>query len=180
MFVSCTYVFVFKPIHCLNILLPVLPLLLQILCRVGFVNGNPSGSWSKVRFKKASVEEWVFISGEPSDGQNTKDVPVLHSTDHADCFPETPRTSRQFDSQPTKPQDKACFWERIEAPLPPLRPRPKCNFIHPRQLGPFPGRLELPFFNEILSGYEEFDSRNRSIYYAGEDERARNPGPACG
>ena len=95
--------------------------------------------------KGAFVEEWVFISGEPSDGQNTKDVPVLHSTDHADCFPETPRTSRQFDSQPTKPQDKACFWERIEAPLSPLRPRPKCNFIHPRQLGPFPGRLELPF-----------------------------------
>ena len=53
------------------------------------------------------------------------------------------------------PQDKAYFWERIEAPLPPLWPRPKCNFTHPRQLSPFPERLELPFSkDEILSGYE--------------------------
>ena len=43
------------------------------------------------------------------------------------------------------------FWERIEAPLPPLRPRPKCNFIHPRQLSPFPERLELPFFQMMKS-----------------------------
>ena len=31
-----------------------------------------------------------------------------------------------------------------------------CNFIHPKQLSPFPERLELPYPNgEILSGYEE-------------------------
>ena len=54
------------------------------------------------------------------------------------------------------PRDKACFRERIEAPLPPLRPRPKCNFIHPQQLSPFPERLELPFSSDaILSGYED-------------------------
>ena len=29
-------------------------------------------------------------------------------------------------------------WERIDAPLPPLRARPKCNFNHSRQLSPFP------------------------------------------
>ena len=51
------------------------------------------------------------------------------------------------------------FWERIEAPLPPLRPRPRCNFIHPRQLSPFPERLELPFSNdEILSVSEDIVS----------------------
>ena len=87
------------------------------------------------------------------------DFPVLHSTDHSDCIPETPRISKQFDSlpcEPTRPQDKAYFWERIEAPLPPLRPRAQCNFIHPRQLSPFLERLELPFSNdEILCGYEE-------------------------
>ena len=57
------------------------------------------------------------------------------------------------------------FWERNEAPLPPLRPR--CNFIHPRQLSPFHERLELPFTSdEILSGYEEINCvlRNRSLY----------------
>ena len=97
----------------------------------------------------------VFISGEPSDGPNTVDVPVLHNTDHSDCTPVTPRISKQFDSppwEPTKPQDKASFGERIEAPLPPLQPRgAECNFIHPRQFSPFPERLELPFSNgEIL------------------------------
>ena len=87
------------------------------------------------------------------------DFPVLHSTDYTDCIPETPRISKQFDSppwEPTRPQDKAYFCERIEAPLPPLRPRTKCNFIHPRQLSPFPECLDLPFSNdEILCGYEE-------------------------
>ena len=47
----------------------------------------------------------------------------------------------------------ASFWERTEVPLPPLRPR--CNFIHPRQLSPLPERLKLPFSSEeILSGFE--------------------------
>ena len=106
--------------------------------------------------KKAFVEDWVFVSGDSSDGQTVMDFPVLHSTDHSDCIPETPRISKQFDSlpwEPTRPQDQAYVWERIEAPLPPLRPRPECNFIHPRQLSPFPERLELPFsHDEILFG----------------------------
>ena len=122
-------------------------------------------------FKKAFVEEWVFISSESSDEQNVTDFPVLHSIGQTDCIrddhPPTPRPSRQFDSlpwEPTRPQDNAYFWERIEAPLPPLRPRPKCNFIHPRQLRPFPERLELPFSNdEILCGYEEIDSQHEIL-----------------
>ena len=130
----------------------VLPLLLRTRCQVGFANGNPSGSRSD-SFKKAFVEEWVFISDEPSDGQNTVEVPV------------TPRQFASLPWDPPKPQDKAYFWEPIEAPLPPLRPRPKCNFIHPRQLSPFPERLELPFSNdEILSVYEEFDSSGTDLF----------------
>ena len=59
------------------------------------------------------------------------------------------------------------FWERIEAPLPPLRPWPKCNFSHPRQLSPFPERLELPFSNdEILTGYEEIVSSGTDHFTA--------------
>ena len=55
----------------------------------------------------------------------------------------------------------------MEAPLPPLRPRPKCNFIHPRQLSHFPERLELPFSNdETLSGYEEIDSSGTDLFAA--------------
>ena len=34
-------------------------------------------------------------------------------------------------------------WEKSEAPLPP--PKRGCNFIHPKQLSPFPERLELPY-----------------------------------
>ena len=103
-------------------------------------------------FKKAFVEEWVFVSGDSSDGQNVIDFHVLHSTDLSDCIPETLRISKQA-------QDKAYFWERLEAPLLPLRPRPKCNFIHPRQLSPILPRLELPFSNdEILSGFEQIVS----------------------
>ena len=95
--------------HRLTIPLLVLPLLLRILCQVWFVNGNPSQSRSETRSRKP-VEEWVFISGEPSDGQSTMDVPVLHSTDHSDYIPVTSRISKQSASlpwEPTKPQDKA-------------------------------------------------------------------------
>ena len=100
------------------------------------------------------------------------DVLLLHSIGHTDCIrddhPPTPRPSRQPDSlpcDPTRPQDKAYFWERNEAPLPPLRP--KCNFIHLRQLSPFPERLELPFSNdEILCGYEDIVSSGTDHFTA--------------
>ena len=113
-------------------------------------------------FKKAFLVEWIFVAVCSSDVQNVTDFPVLHSIDLTDYIrddhPPTPRPSRQPDSlpwEPARPQDKAYFWERIEAPLPPLWPRPRCDFIHPRQRSPFPERLELPFSNdEILCGYE--------------------------
>ena len=67
--------------------------------------------------------------------------------------------------EPAKLQDKACFWERIEAPLPPSRRRPKCDFIHPRQHSLLLERLVLPFSNdEILSGYEECDSSGTDLF----------------
>ena len=121
-------------------------------------------------FKKVFLEEWVFVGGDSSDEQNVMDFHVAHSTEHTDCIPETPRISRQFDSlpwEPTKPQDKAYFRERTEAPLPPSRPRPKCNFIHPRQLSPFPERMELPFpSDKILSGYEDIVSSGTDQFTA--------------
>ena len=48
----------------------------------------------------------------------------------------------------------SAFWEKSEAPLPP--PMRRCHFIHPKQLSPFPERLQLPYPNgEILSSYDE-------------------------
>ena len=124
--------------------------------------------------QKSFLEEWVFVGGDSSDEQNVMDFPVLHSTDHTDCIrdehPPTPRPSRQPDSLPwelTRSQGTAYFWESIDAPLPPLRPRPKCNFIHPRQLSPFRERQELPFSNdEILCGYEEIVSSGTDLFAA--------------
>ena len=110
-------------------------------------------------FKKAFMEEWVFISDVPPEGPSSAEDPTVHNTDHSEVISETPGVSKLASSspwEPAKPHDEAFFWERIEAPLPPLRPRPKCDFMHPRQLSPFPDRLVLPFSNEvILSGYEE-------------------------
>ena len=109
-------------------------------------------------FKKALVEERVLVSGDSSDGQNVMDFNVLHSTDHSDYMPV-----KQFDLLPWKLL-KPYVWERIEAPLRPLRKWPECNFSHPRQLCPFPERLELPFSNdEILSGHEEIVSSGTDL-----------------
>ena len=108
----CAYVFDFKPIHHWIVPLLVLLLLQRTRCQAGFVNGNPSGSQSKIR-SEAFVEEWVFKSDEPSDGQNTVEVPMHHNTDHSEYIPVTPRASKQFTSlpwEPAKPQDKACFF----------------------------------------------------------------------
>ena len=110
-------------------------------------------------FKKAYLDDWAFICDVASEGPS--------STDQGEVIPETPGVSKFAFSlpwEPAKPHDKACFWERIEAPLPPLRPRPKCDFIHPRQLSPFPERLVLPFSTEvILSRYEEIDSSGNDL-----------------
>ena len=66
-------------------------------------------------FKKAFLEEWIFVGDDSSDEQKTTDFPVLlHSTGHTDHsrddHPPTPRPSRQPDSLPWEPtmlQDKA-------------------------------------------------------------------------
>ena len=77
------------------------------------------------------------------------------------CCPCISATS----ARPRSPMIKRVFWERVEAPLLPLQSRPKCDFIHPRQLNPFPVHLELPFSNdEILFGYEEFDSSGNDLF----------------
>ena len=87
-------------------------------------------------FKKAYVEDWVFLVNASSERSN--------SESQGDVIPETPKVSMPVSSspwEPTKTQDTACFWERIEAPLPPLRPRSTCE------------RVELPLSSDagILS-----------------------------
>ena len=62
---------------------------------------------------------------------------ILQHPDHRD-------SPILFLGSPRGLKTKAYFWERIEAPMPPSRPR--CTFTHPRQLSPFLERLELPCF----------------------------------
>ena len=149
-----------------------LSLLLSFLCQAGYVNGNPSGSQFGNRSKKPTWR-WIFTGDDSPDEQRVTDFLVLlHSTGNTDYKSDdhlpTPRPSRQPDSlpwEPTRPQDKAYLWERIQAPLPPSRPR--CIFTHPRQLSPFPERLELPFSNdEILCGYEDIVSSGTDQFTA--------------
>ena len=139
----------------------VLPLLLNLLCQVGFVIGNPSVSRLEILGRRPFIEEWVFISDVHTDEQAPIDDPVLQSTDYSDCIHGTTRISKQCDPvpcEPTIPRDKPYFgndWRHHS----PLRPRPKCNLKHPQQLSPFPERLELPFSSDaILSGYEDVAS----------------------
>ena len=136
-------------------------------------------------WKKALMEEWVFISDEHTDEQAPIDDRALQNTDYSDCIPGTTRISKQCDPapcEPTIPRDKPYFCERLEAPLLPLRPRPKFNFIHPQQLSPFPERLELPFSSDaILSGYEDIVSSGSDHFTTlGQSELSRDIGRTRG
>ena len=88
------------------------------------------------------MEESVFQVTDTSD--------FSLSGGQGDVIPETPKVSMHVPSSPWGPpknEDSACSRERIEAPLPPLLPRPTCE------------RLELPFScDAILSGYEDLVS----------------------
>ena len=144
---------------------------LNFLYQVGSVNGNPPGSLLRNRSKKAYLEEWMFSGDDSSDEQGFANFPALvQSTGNngyiSDDAPPASRPAGQPDSLPWEPiglQDKP--WERNEAPLPPLPPR--CNFIHPRQLSPFPARLKVPFSSdEILSCFEEIVSSGTDQFTA--------------
>ena len=75
-------------------------------------------------------------------------------------------------------QGTSAFWENSEAPLP--LPKRRCNFIHPKQLSPFPERLELQYPDgEILSGYEEdvsfFRDRFTTLVKADPNDTSERP-----
>ena len=125
-------------------------LLLSFLCQAGYVNGNPPGSRLEIRSKKNLLGGVDFYRRRLFRRTKSCGFPVLlHSTGNTDYIrddhPSTPRQSRQPDSlpwEPTRPQDKAYFWERMEAPPPPLRPR--CNFIQDSSV-PFLSAWNCPF-----------------------------------
>ena len=125
-------------------------------------------------FQNAYLEEWIHTGDDSSStlGEHgMANIPTMvHDAKCKDCTtiqkrpeeaPTASRSSWQAKREHGTPtwkisgtQGTASFWEKAEAPLPP--PRPRCNFIHPKQLRTFPERLKLPFpTDEILSGYED-------------------------
>ena len=88
------------------------------------------------------MEEWVFQVSDSSELSLSRCQDVV--------IPGTPKVSLLVSSSPKGPpknEDTFCSRERIEAPLPPLQPRPTCE------------RLELPFSGvAILSDFEDLVS----------------------
>ena len=130
-------------------------------------------------FQKAYPEEWQLVDDgsicDPGE-YSVRAVPYVADSmrqrraENSDCaikyerplvVPSASKPSWQVVGQPDAPtwklsgtQGTSAFWENSEAPLP--HPMRRCNFIHSKQLSPFPERLELPYPNrEILSGCEE-------------------------
>ena len=51
-------------------------------------------------FMKAYVKEWAFIGDEPADGPNRIEGSMLHSTNHSEDIPVTPRVAKQVTPSP--------------------------------------------------------------------------------
>ena len=49
-------------------------------------------------FKKAFVEECVFLSEEPSEGPSSAEDPMVHNTDHREFIPVIPTASKHSTS----------------------------------------------------------------------------------
>ena len=106
-------------------------------------------------FQKAYLEEWQRVDdgskcypGEYSIRSENSDYAIKY--EQSLDAPSAPRSSWQAVGQPDAPTWKlsgtegtSAFWEKSEAPLP-FSKRIR-NFIHPKQLSPFPERLELLF-----------------------------------
>ena len=128
-------------------------------------------------FQKAYLEEWIDLGDDSSSTLGEQGLRQFlrkiflrwYSTTKNQRLEEAPSAARSAGEpdaptwEPIGPQGTPSFWERTEAPLPP--PRPRCNLIHPKQLIPFPERLELPFpSEEILLDYEDVVSSSQNHY----------------
>ena len=59
-------------------------------------------------FKKAFVEEWVFINDVPCERPNSAEDPVVHNSEHSEFILVTPKTSKHSSTlswETAMPQD---------------------------------------------------------------------------
>ena len=154
----------------------------QTTCGSTFTTETNGAAWCAY-LGATYLEEWIHVGDDSSKNlgeQSMVNIPTMvHDAEYKDCTtiqkrpeeaPSASRSSWQASGENGTPiwkisrtQGTASFWEKTEAPLP--HPKRRCNFIHPKQLSPFPERLELPFPSEfILSGCEEVVSSSQDRY----------------
>ena len=114
-------------------------------------------------FQKAYLEEWIHMGDDSSrtlGKQCMASIPTMvQGAEYKDCTPykkDLKKHLRHRDRHGRQVENMIRLFGsyleprvrhpsgRAEAPLPP--PRPRCNFIHPKQLSPFTERLKLPVF----------------------------------
>ena len=134
----------------------------EFQCQAGYVNGIPSGSLSEIRSKRPSWRSgsssavtlltdrtlWISLC---STAQTTVMAFLRH--------PEFRKKSILFLGNQRGLKIRLMFGNELRHHCLHYGHGLNANFIHPRQLSPFPERLELPFSNdEILSSYEDIVS----------------------
>ena len=144
--------------------------MIEFQCQARYVNGNPSGSRSGNFSKRLSWRSgsssaknrlpnkilWISLC---STAQTTL-IAHLQHPDHRDNL-------TLFHGHPRGLKIRLLFGSKLRHHCLLYGHRPKCNFIHPRQLSPFPECLELPFSNEeILRGYDDIVSSESDYFTA--------------
>ena len=99
-----------------------------------------------------------------------KHLQHLDQRDSLMLFPENPSGSRVLHLSGKE------LWHRC------LLQRPRCNSVHPKQLGPFPERLKLQCSSEeILSDFKDICLLgHRPVHRVGEDRPSRYLGTTYG
>ena len=119
-------------------------------------------------FQKAYLDEWQLVDDESKRDPVEDSAQTIPCASDSSTVPSsmsnlwTPHRHRNpLGGEPhasiwklSGTEGTSAFWGKTEALLPPLKR--VYSFIHPKQLSPFPERLELPYPNgEILSNNEE-------------------------
>ena len=128
-------------------------------------------------FKKAFVEEWVFVSDEPSDGQNTVEVPMLYNTDHGKFIPVTPRISKHSTSLPWILRSiKIRLF--LGAASVAATAQMRLHSSTTTQSSSWASGTAVFKWGNLVRLRRTWLLRNRSVYFVGQNEWARNPGSA--
>ena len=136
-------------------------------------------------FKKASMEEWVFISDEHTDQLASIDDSVLQSTDYSDCIPGTTRISKHCDPVPCEPtiplRQSFFFGNDWRHHCLHCGHSPNATSYIRNSSVPFPNAWNCPF--RVMQSCQAtmiLSPQDRITYYVGQVEPSRGLGRTCG